>query len=155
MTQAYGDSHESQYIVLTGCTAAQTRSVPNVALSSPHKTAIEWAVLGGGGSPLWSLGLLLETCCAMLYRLHDDGEERHQYQRVTRSMMEGGMDGKRKQNVAVEEGPETAGMESNVRVPEHGGEGEKIPSGPTRLQGLNYAGAQLAAASHRLCERRP
>ena len=39
MTEAYGHSYESQYIVLTCCTAAPTRSVPNVALSG----------VGGGG----------------------------------------------------------------------------------------------------------
>ena len=31
----------SQYIVLPCCTAAHTRPVPNVALSSPHEAAIE------------------------------------------------------------------------------------------------------------------
>ena len=41
MTQAYGHGYESQYIVLTCCTAVQTRSVLNVALSSPCTTAIE------------------------------------------------------------------------------------------------------------------
>ena len=40
-SQAYGHSYKSQYIVLTCCTAAQTRSVLNVALSSPYTTAIE------------------------------------------------------------------------------------------------------------------
>ena len=35
MTHVYGHSHKSQFIVLTCCTARQTRSVPNVALSSP------------------------------------------------------------------------------------------------------------------------
>ena len=33
--------HHSQFIVLPYCTAAQTRPVPNVALRSPHKAAIE------------------------------------------------------------------------------------------------------------------
>ena len=32
-SQAYGHSYDSQFIVLTCCTAAQTRSVPNVALT--------------------------------------------------------------------------------------------------------------------------
>ena len=41
VTQAYGNGHESQRIVLTCCTAAQTRPGLNVTLSSPHKTAIE------------------------------------------------------------------------------------------------------------------
>ena len=42
MTQAYGHSHDAQYIVLTRCTAAQLRSVLNIALSSRHQTAIEY-----------------------------------------------------------------------------------------------------------------
>ena len=41
VTQAYGHSHHSQFIVLSCCTAAQTRPVPNVALRSPRKVAIE------------------------------------------------------------------------------------------------------------------
>ena len=41
VTQAYGLSHNSYYIVVPCCTAAQTGPVPNVALRSPHKMAIE------------------------------------------------------------------------------------------------------------------
>ena len=41
VTQAYGHSYGSQYIVLTCCSSAQTRSVTNVAVSSPYTTAIE------------------------------------------------------------------------------------------------------------------
>ena len=52
MTQAYGHRHESQFIVLTCCTAAQTRSVPNVALSSPCTT-----MKVGGRGRLRSRGL--------------------------------------------------------------------------------------------------
>ena len=40
MTQAYGHSHHSQFIVLPCCTAAQTRPVLNVALRSPRNAAI-------------------------------------------------------------------------------------------------------------------
>ena len=41
MTQVYGHSHKSQFIVLNCCTAVQTRSVPNGALGSPYSTAIK------------------------------------------------------------------------------------------------------------------
>ena len=41
VTQAYDHSHHSQFIVLPCCTAAQTRAVPNVALRSSRKAAIE------------------------------------------------------------------------------------------------------------------
>ena len=56
MTQACGYSDDSKYIVLPCCTAAQTKSVPNVALRLPHKMAIEcfgpqegaWGIGKGG-----------------------------------------------------------------------------------------------------------
>ena len=51
VTQAYGHSHNSQYIVLPCCTAAQTKLVPNVALRSPHKTAIKCSMGRLGSSP--------------------------------------------------------------------------------------------------------
>ena len=41
VTQVYGHNHGSQYIVLPYCTGGETRSVPNVALRLPHKTAIQ------------------------------------------------------------------------------------------------------------------
>ena len=43
MSQAYGHSHHSQFIVLACCTAPQTKPLPNVALRSPRKAAIECA----------------------------------------------------------------------------------------------------------------
>ena len=50
VTQAYGHSHDSQYIVLTCCTAAQTRSVLNVALGGGSGDLNVYTG-GGGGIP--------------------------------------------------------------------------------------------------------
>ena len=67
VSQAYGHSHHSQFIVLPHCTVAQTRPVPNVALRSPHKVANE-CFMGRLGQlfPLPQVLVSLKPCIRVL-----------------------------------------------------------------------------------------